>query len=973
VNAPLDSRHRHRCVPREPGRAVLAWTCLLAALAGRAAGADPRPEPGAIRVPVTRDTWLSSVGREADGNNGGVPRLKLKSYQEMSLVDIDSGPLKGRVVQRASLHLRLAGPERLGRVTVGSIAADWVEGTGRNYEPQPGSSSFNRRRHGDVPWSHPGSDLCSVILGQGGTLWHMADATEPDADRWQEVAVDPSVVAARVAGLSHGFLLFDDTGSEWTRQGESFKIHHMPNRFVHSRESGAAGAPYLTIVLGAEDHVPPGMPVDLRSECDDLAAGEARVSWRSPTDEGAAGTLGFFVTADGRDVPRYLIPRAGPPGEAVVMHLRDLDLKPGAEAVLEVRAVDGAGNVGPPLQGRVRLSGRFAAPLPGTSPTVLHDDAAAGPALPRLGRAEVAIIDELDKVQPVTGASLPPQPGGYLAANHLWSARAGRVRLAAARNEFVAFQILVRDPPGELRPELTFPPGAGGLRVRFGRYHHVDSDRGPLPDPIVPIESPGDEAPPGARSRSLHCELYVPHDAPAGEHTGRLTLRDGGGRVLGLDVVVEVWDVTLPDFLSFLPEMNCYGLPGNERDFYRLAHVHRTVLNRVPYSQNGTVHDGCAPTWDARAKRLDWSAWDRRFGPYFDGSAFADLPRRGVPLDAFYLPLHENWPSPMEGHYNGDYWADRAFDASYRDDFVTVARLMAEHFQAARWPDTFFLFYLNGKNNFKQQGWSRGSSPWLLDEPANFQDFWALHVYGTAFHRGVNQAPAGPAKLAFRGDISRPQWQRDALDGLLDYNVVGGAVRAYPRIVFDRRQAERQVLIEYGSSNAIEDANMQPVGWCLDAWSLGTDGVLPWQTLGRAGSWQRADRLALFYPGRPGVDSGPVPSIRLKAFRRGQQDVEYLTLLSRLTGEPRWAIGQRLREELRLAAARGATGPSPAGAEDAGMIRFDRLRPQEEWAVRLRLGRVLSASHPPPERRLVRLQTPRRTPSAIASGPVADP
>ena len=90
--------------------------------------------------------------------------------------------------------------------------------------------------------------------------------------------------------------------------------------------------------------------------------------------------------------------------------------------------------------------------------------------------------------------------------------------------------------------------------------------------------------------------------------------------------------------------MNCYGLPDNERDYYRLAHEHRTFLNKVPYHHSGDVDPGCAPAWDG--KRLDWAAWDKRFGPYFDGSAFADLPRKGVPLEGFYLPLFENWPTP---------------------------------------------------------------------------------------------------------------------------------------------------------------------------------------------------------------------------------------------------------------------------------------------------------------------------------------
>ncbi|NLY00674.1 MAG: hypothetical protein GXY83_31660 [Rhodopirellula sp.] len=134
-----------------------------------------------VRVPVSRDTWFSGVGREADCNLGGAHQLKLKSIQEMSLVDFDPAPLKGRVVRRATLHVRLRGKEIARRVTVGSFSAEWVEGTSPSYEPQQGSSTFNHRRHPDVPWAWPGSDLTAVILGQGGSLWNMGDASAPDA------------------------------------------------------------------------------------------------------------------------------------------------------------------------------------------------------------------------------------------------------------------------------------------------------------------------------------------------------------------------------------------------------------------------------------------------------------------------------------------------------------------------------------------------------------------------------------------------------------------------------------------------------------------------------------------------------------------------------------------------------------------------------------------------------------------------
>jgi hypothetical protein len=624
-----------------------------------------------------------------------------------------------------------------------------------------------------------------------------------------------------------------------------------------------------------------------------------------------------------------------------------------------------------------------------------------------LGAAEVAVIDELDKVHPQSGEMIPPQPRDYLRANHLWNASERRISLHAARNEFVAFQVLIqgRKLGGEmvLRPELVFSgPGGTTINVTCGRYHLVPTPVGPLPDPIIPlgatapplprdaggrpgeIESTHSEA--GPLSQSLHIELFVPHDVLAGTHNGTLKLHSGR-ESLHLAVALTVWDFTLPDHLSFLPEMNCYGLPDNERAYYRLAHRHRTVLNRLPYKQNGQMQSGCAPLWDG--KRLEWTNWDRRFGPLLDGSAFADLPRKGIPIECFYLPLHENWPSPMEGNYNGSYWADEAFPEPYRQAFVSASRQIAEHLQDRHWTDTLFHGFLNNKNNFKADGWLRGSSPWLLDEPANFQDYWALRYFARAFHEGINQArPAANRstvgakvasfpRLVFRIDDSRPQWRRDALDGLVDYHVVGSAMRQYPRLVFDRKRRFGEIVVEYGGTNPVHASNLQPVGWSLDAWTLGADGVLPWQTIGTARSWQQGDELSLFYPlqddGRAagrvtrttkphGAELGVVPSIRLKAYRRGQQDVEYLTLWSRQCGQPRDTVAQLVRSALHLAGSRQAT--ETGGTEDAGRIDYSTLRPQDLWALRVRIGEALSLAHPARQSRLVDFRTPKRDPSS---------
>jgi hypothetical protein len=151
----------------------------------------------------------------------------------------------------------------------------------------------------------------------------------------------------------------------------------------------------------------------------------------------------------------------------------------------------------------------------------------------------------------------------------------------------------------------------------------------------------------------------------------------------------------------------------------------------------------------------------------------------------------------------------------------------------------------------------------------------------------------------------------------------------------DRKETNREIVIEYASSNAVTASNLYPLCWCLDAWALGCDGVLPWQTVGNADSWKKGDELSLFYP-------GPIPSIRLKAYRRGQQDVEYLTLLSQVLKEPRWALSRSIREAQPLVAS------GEAGGRDYG-----RVLPQDVWKLRAQIGSALSSARPEPRRKLI--------------------
>jgi hypothetical protein len=939
--------------------------------------------PVVLELPVRRDTVVSAAKNERNANLGGSRRLKTKGIVELTLFDVSVERLQGAILSDPVLHIRAASEDFQRRVTVSSIAAEWVEGRSDGYRPEPGAASFDWAEQGERRWAYPESDVTAVINGRGHTLWSFADPMPPDPRGWQKIALDPRVLAARVAGLSGGFALTDDVGSEYDRKDDEFLYHIFPNRFLYSREQGDGSTPYLTVGVAGADHEPPGSVHVTPAEPGELAnlpPGESLVRIRTPADRGRAGTLGFevrfteeppFEWATAEPVPRYLIPFAAAEGERVEVRLRDLELAPGRSIEVGARAVDGAGNRGPVSFATVPVSG-------GPSPLEMvslaeaagRDSAERGSGeVLRLGDRAVFVADPLDKMHPETGEMIPPRPPSYRVENHIWSARERRVRLAAARNEFVAFQVIASAGAGRLELELGFD-GSEGCQPssELLRFVSIPSEAGPLPDPLVPLAAaldPAIEAATGvdprvtSRARSFLVDLYVPHDCVPGVHRGRLSL-SSGGQVVEIGVELEVWSFTLPDHLSFIPQMNSYGLPPPPADlgYYRLAHRHRTCLNMVPYSWRGDVFRGYKPASGAAR----WRQWDARFGPLLDGSAFHDLPRAGVPVDAFYLPLNESWPTPVDEGFGGGYWAERALSASYRERFVEGAALFAEHFSERGWNDTFFEFYLNNKLYHRRQGWGRSSAYWVFDEPINTQDFWALRWYGVAFHEGVARALGvdrnGGPKLAFRADISRPEWQRNLLDGVLDVNVVGLGFAPYLRAVLDRRDRFGEVLYNYGTSNRVERSNVQPAAWAIWAWSVGADGVLPWKTVGKESSWRKASPLALFYPGLSG-EAGPHPSVRLKAYRRGQQDVEYLTMLAAATGHPRWSLGERVIAELDLQAALSG------GGSDAGRLDFESTDPVDLWKLRVRVGATLDRLAPPARRRWVELRSPPRDPASL--------
>lgn len=916
-----------------------------------------------VLLPVTRDLWISSASGEEEGSNGATPRLKVKGYQEFSLLDFDVSELLGKEIKKAVLHLKTVGDERLYRIGVSSITTDWVEGNGTNYSKEEGLSSFRWRVNSSEPWfstdldnfetnNSEYSDMTSVIFGQGGSIWTSADASDPEDD-WQTVEIAPEIVIARALGLSYGFVVFDDTGTELECIGDDVNIRLFPNRFFYSKDQNASSAPFLEVEFeDVRKKETPRAPKNLSAQTESLPYGEVELYWTHSnllTDK----IMGFELTIDGRRVPQALVPTpvlgASPieqtESKAFTVRLGGID--PTKTHQLEITAVNRYGVVSKPSILRFKPSKRVfdnwetITSIDGESKTNNLDDSQKKFSAPVLGQTTVSIVDEFIKFTE-KGEVFPSVPDDYLAFNTLWNSSLQQITLTSAKNEFIGFQIaFIGDQPLNARASISWEDKGSSVipSANYYRLTQVDSPNGKVADPMILLESNSSVS---IREGvdTIFCEFFVPSDIESGEKLGTLTLSDSSGALLELSIKLKVWNFSLPNELSFLPEMNCYSLPNNERDYYRLAQIHRTYINRVPYSHRGTVGDGLAPRWDEKKRTFDWRFWEERYGDYFDGSAFADLPRGAIPIEAFYLPLFENYPANIfEGFKGANTWPDEAaFTKEYRDDLCEGCQQFAQKIVDKKWKDTLFLFFLNNKMDYKKNGWFNASSPWLLDEPASYRDFAALEFYGRQLKKTLADNKLEDT-IHYRADISRPQWERNSLDAVLDVYVVGnGPFRDYRRMVTERCDMYNRLLYTYGTTSAPHESAFQPIFWSLDTWSLGADGIVPWQTIGNEESWKKSDELALFYPSTEESSGKVAPSIRLKAYRRGQQDVEYLTLALNISSRTREELSKALRTRLALDHVQTISNL----AEDAGSSVYKAVTPDELNCFRRELGEWLN-------------------------------
>ncbi len=591
---------------------------------------------------------------------------------------------------------------------------------------------------------------------------------------------------------------------------------------------------------------------------------------------------------------------------------------------------------------------------------------------------------ELSRVWVVDdGTKVKPNELAHPLAAKNGTFESGRVRLFGLRNETVAFQVILEGGAAVTRDVSLSLPRVGPIANRVAdaqAYQDLDAfwlDRridifeqryvevtvrshdmswkpwsdaqpadlsGRIPDPLVPHLRPIEVAP--KTNQGMWIDVYIPKNAPAGLHQGELEVRVDGQPFTTLEVTLEVADTMMPDTTS-TKTMVWFSGGENNRDVvaaryfddpwkatleqmaalrrrhFFLARRHRITL---------FIGEDKSPQPEMHA-RLDGSFYARELG--YDG------PGVSVPQDVYSIHTYGGALTPAEAEMWTE-WFDAHAPGTERFLYV-----IDEPHDAAKYPE------LNAIASAARPVPSFVTH--VFDERLAFDIFCApAAFYSPRVGREVGERAR---QWIYNGYL--PNTGSFVTDDVAISPRVNPWIQhkySIPRWFYWEATYYKDVQGGRSHVDVFGNANNFRVG---DDDKMNGDGLL-------------------MYPGRDrifkerdlGIDA-PLPSIRLKNWRRGIQDVEYLVLLSKIGhGE----LAKRLVDTLVPSALADETtdGDPVSWPEDgerwlrARRLLFDALvsgsLPDEELAA---LARPPEATWPKAKRTLKRwleplLRSPRR-------------
>lgn len=462
------------------------------------------------------------------------------------------------------------------------------------------------------------------------------------------------------------------------------------------------------------------------------------------------------------------------------------------------------------------------------------------------------------------------------------------LRLAVARDEVIAFQIVGRGEAGdypiviegfddlvvstfeEVGIEITSPTESGGV---------TSLGPGTYPDALVPTSTLTVPAPPAIGA--LWVDVFAPRKLEPGVRQGAIVI---GTKRVG--ITITVLDVTLPGRdLASLGTVNFGSLLDKERAdpkhllrWMQMAHAHRVdieIMRMTPtQADDGTI---------------DWDGWMKRVAPYVVGTAFTSSvgytgPRAGLPVARWIIP-HTDW------------WPTKRTEAGLPEDpkrWSETLREWEKRVDAAGWFDrpyaTKWIMFINS-----------------LDEPKTVEELASLAKYEKLL---ADAKLENRRRVWFRADGNfGPDYggmsDEDVaaeIGGAVDLWNLHGASNTAPIRLIEARQGLGERAMFYASNSGGEpsipplviDADIvgaRAWGWITYRYQL--FGALNWEVDYYKGGCVENPKCSeggrmnldanLIYRGEElGLETHqPIASMRLKMLRRGSQDAAIADVVAR--------------------------------------------------------------------------------------------
>jgi hypothetical protein len=444
------------------------------------------------------------------------------------------------------------------------------------------------------------------------------------------------------------------------------------------------------------------------------------------------------------------------------------------------------------------------------------------------------------------------------------------------------------------------------IPVRFQAPSHKWADRPDhdkmYPDALVPLELISKFSIARGQNQSIWCDIYIPKTTPPGTYKGSVLVEENGVTTKSIPVQLVVFNFSLPDSpsaktLAFVDNSDIewryetghggyaqWDHPGG-RHVQAVMDRYFQVLHRHKIAAIG--QNECPP-----ADEPCESSIPRLTGSLYTAAQGYDGPGVNTPAGVFAIGAYGTWGAAT---YGVPEWKND--ETLFRQHMDRWATWFSKHL-----PETDYFLYLQDEpppsDYPKVQKWAS----WILADPGpgravpSFATLSAVNAQMNvpslsipATQAGVGNCPSGPC----------------------DNTALMNKAYEY----FTRRGTNRRFWIYndgrpgVGSSMTEDDGvAFRTFGWAefkkkIDRWFYWESNVSSnYDTYSTATSWGTRTRFdaslglwgdnapsngngLLVYPGTDkdhransyGLD-GPIASIRLKEWRRGVQDADYLTL-----------------------------------------------------------------------------------------------